>query len=394
MRGACARPLGVRKHVGELEARVSHDLQRVEMLRLRLATESADGVRREGNPRNAAAGVANQLHERFLGVAASHAVQHRATARLQREVQALADVRALGDEVQQLRREVLGMRGRESKPHVGRSERASVQQLREAHPSTVAQAVGVAEARIRRRVRRQRVGPALVVVAIHVLPEERDLLDAQLLQLAHFVHNRRRGSRSLPAPRERNNAEAAHVVAAAHDADEGAELRIRLPSSSGLGAILRHADPDRRHVRIRLLQAELHVHGLIAALHNVQQPRQVSIGIRPHDQVDQPLLLQQFILEALSHAAKYTHIGLCGQESRLHHLHLRRRRRRRFCQVRSWHCFPWRCSLLPVTTASLTAQLLQAGPHLPLRSVSHRARVEQHEVCVLRIRHVLMAGAA
>jgi hypothetical protein len=42
---------------------------------------------------------------------------------------------------------------------------------------------------------------------------------------------------------------------------------------------------------------------------DVYEPRQVSVGVRPGDQVDQAVALQQAVLEALGHAAQHADDG-------------------------------------------------------------------------------------
>lgn len=63
---------------------------------------------------------------------------------------------------------------------------------------------------------------------------------------AHLFHDRGDGSAALAATGEWHDAEGAHVIAPPHDGHEGR-----------LGACW----PQRRYVRIRLLQTQLHVHG-------------------------------------------------------------------------------------------------------------------------------------
>ena len=139
-------------------------------------------------------------------------------------------------------------------------------------------------------------GVDIPLVAVHVLAEQGHLSVALGKQVAGLGHDALRIAAPLPAPGERDDAEAAHVVAAPHDGDEG-----------------RHAfvvEADRLNLGVGLFPAEQRVDRLLPALDLIDEARQVAVGVRTDDQVDQLLLLEQLVPQALGHAAEDAHLEL------------------------------------------------------------------------------------
>ena len=58
------------------------------------------------------------------------------------------------------------------------------------------------------------------MVAIHVLPDESDLFVSARFEFCHFSEDGLRRAATFPPAGKGNNAEAAHIVAPAHDGDE------------------------------------------------------------------------------------------------------------------------------------------------------------------------------
>ncbi len=83
-------------------------------------------------------------------------------------------------------------------------------------------------------------------VRVDVLAEDRHLLVAGVDQLADLVQDAGDGAAPLAAPRERHDAEGAHVVAPAHDRDERAHA-VRVVADGrevGVGLFARELDVD------------------------------------------------------------------------------------------------------------------------------------------------------
>lgn len=127
-------------------------------------------------------------------------------------------------------------------------------------------------------------------------------LDAFAAELAHLLEDGAQRPRALAAARERDDAEGAHVVAAAHHADER--------------AVVASLSAHRHDVRIGLVEGELRVDRegpLVRELlsSDYQQvrdhPRQPAVGVRAHHQVHRLVLLQQLLFQPLRHAAQHTH---------------------------------------------------------------------------------------
>mmetsp|Transcript_6403 Transcript_6403/g.21999 ORF Transcript_6403/g.21999 Transcript_6403/m.21999 type:complete len:257 (-) Transcript_6403:719-1489(-) len=256
------------------------------MVFLRLAAEARDEVAGEGGPGYRVADVPHQLQVCLPRVSAPHALQHRAAPRLRGHVQLRAHIGPFQHHVQELVREVLGVRGREADAHLGVDLRDPVEELREADgavpPGLIhrAEAGGVhskgifhlcgppsrgAPPRHRRCCRPLASAAREVRKGVNVLPEEGDLLHPLLREHAHLVQHGGRGPGPLPPPRERHDAEGAHVVAAPHDAHKGRG---------------RPLGPHWSDVRVRLLRAQLHVHGVRAlgpAPHGRDEARQVTV---------------------------------------------------------------------------------------------------------------------
>ncbi len=82
--------------------------------------------------------VLPNTHARAHTHAYAHALEDLGAAALGRHVQLLADVGALGNEMQDVVGEVLGVRRRKAHAHLRIHRGHAVQQLREAHPLAVA----------------------------------------------------------------------------------------------------------------------------------------------------------------------------------------------------------------------------------------------------------------
>jgi hypothetical protein len=85
----------------------------------------------------------------------------------------------------------------------------------------------------------------LVVVTVHILAKQSNLLNALISKQLHLVNDGVRRSVSFSPANKWNNAKTTHVVAAPHDANPGMQLVGR---------------PDWKYVSISFVLAELYVH--------------------------------------------------------------------------------------------------------------------------------------
>ena len=70
---------------------------------------------------------------------------------------------------------------------------------------------------------------AFIMEWVHILPEKCDFLEAFISQISHLILNGANRPTSLSAAGKWNDAECAHIVAAAHDRDPGMQLVLVFP---------------------------------------------------------------------------------------------------------------------------------------------------------------------
>ena len=202
-------------------------------------------------------------------------------AALDRQVNVPAEGVLAGHHFEDLVGHVLRMRSREAHTQIGIHIGDKVHQLGEADdrlPLVLDIALGV----------------DIPLIAVHVLAEQGHLSVALGKQVAGLGHDALRVAAPLPAPGEWDDAEAAHVVAASHDGDEGRHALV--------------VEADRLDLRVGLFPAEQGVDRLLPALDLIDEAWQVAVGVRADDQVDQLLLLEQLVPQALGHAAEDAHL--------------------------------------------------------------------------------------
>ena len=189
-------------------------------------------------------------------------------AALYRQVDVLAEVVLAGHHLEHFVGHVLRMRSGEAHTQIGIHVRDQVHQL------------GKADDRLP-LVLHVALGIDIPLVAVHVLAEQGHLAVALGKQVAGLGHNALRVAAPLPAPGERHDAEAAHVVTTPHDGDEGRHALV--------------VEADGLDLGIGLLAAEQGIDRFLTTFHLIHEARQVSVGIRPDHQVDQLLLLEQLV---------------------------------------------------------------------------------------------------
>ena len=234
-------------HERVIEAHLLHQRHRLRVLRLRLAAEARDHVRAERALRQRRADLVHKAEEGVARVGPVHAAQTAVAAALHGQVDGLADVGVRPDHLQRRQREVLrvttqngaclGVRRHEANAYVGRCLRDACEQLREEHAGLGARGGGRAEAGRGLVGEGEAAGLRGVAVGVDVLAEEEDLLVAVVADARDGAEDGLDVHTALPALRVRSgdgdnaseghDAVAAHVVAAAHDSELGAGLRVQ-----------------------------------------------------------------------------------------------------------------------------------------------------------------------
>ena len=173
-----------------------------------------------------------------------------------------ADVRHVGNHLQRLVAHVFGVRRSEADAHLGGF-------------------LGHAAEKVSKR--------SSLLIRIHILPQQRHFLETTVAQVAHLAQDALHVARALAAASVGHDAVVAEVVAAAHDAHEAANL---MAQANTLG----------HHVAVGLGGRQINVDGLVPQLGLRHEVGQRHIGVGAGHEVG-TILLKQFLLHALSHAA-------------------------------------------------------------------------------------------
>ena len=197
-RRAC--PLTVDEGVGRVKLCLLHDVHGVLEIRLGLAREAHDDIRAERHIRQL---PANLLHERevaLLRIVTVHALEDRAGAGLQRQVDVSLDVRVRLHHLDELIREILRVRSHIADTPESRELCHSGEQLREA-----------------------RAARDVIAIGIDILTEQGDLETAIRDQLLALTQDRRRIPRLLASTHIRHDAVGAEIIAAVADVHRALE---------------------------------------------------------------------------------------------------------------------------------------------------------------------------
>jgi hypothetical protein len=127
------------------------------------------------------------------------------------------------------------------------------------------------------------------------LPEQRHLLVAVAHQGAHFVDDPFGVAGTLAAARVGHDTERAHIVAPAHDGDPRVDAATAHGVDAGVGL-------GGRELERRFLQGRAVRHR--RAARRIDQLRQMPVRIRPRDEVDLVVPVDQVLLQVLRHAAE------------------------------------------------------------------------------------------
>ncbi len=228
-------------------------------LRLGLAAEADDDVGRDGDAGDGLADPVEPLLVVLDGVLAAHPVEDGVRARLDRQVEVLADGAALGQRRDQPVRQVPRVRGDEPQAPDGVAAIGGPQRVDGADELGQVGAPGEVEPAARPalgiHVGEARFGPEVMAVRVDVLAEQRDLAIAGGGEGARLVDDVVERPAALGAPAERDDAVGACLVAAVDDRQPGRDGRaarhgpVRDRGRAGAGQVVRHPDhgpPDGR----------------------------------------------------------------------------------------------------------------------------------------------------
>ena len=197
--GERPRSLGVVEHIGVVEPDLTEQFKCLLMVLLCLGAEPGDHVRGDSAARQNLPDHRHTLKIPLGGVASPHLLQKPVAARLDRQMNMIADVVVPCHRLDQLVTDVLGMIGGETHSQLRADPGDHLQQFRK-----------VTSFPLRR----------FPVVGIHVLTEQGDFLVPFAENVTGFIHNGLRISASFRAPGVRNHAIRADIVASPHDRDE------------------------------------------------------------------------------------------------------------------------------------------------------------------------------
>src|SRR6185312_2460351 len=102
-------------------------------------------------------------------------------------------------------------------------------------------------------------GRIRIVIAVHVLPQQGDLPETPSEKIFAFPYDGGRIPAALATPCKGHHTERAHIVAAAHDTDEGGHSVT--------------VQPYGGNIRVGLLPAQQHVDGFLATFRLADKPR-------------------------------------------------------------------------------------------------------------------------
>ena len=222
-RPACRAAARTRPRTPGRSELVRSSSQRRLELRLGLAAEADDHVGRERDARDAPRGSAQGARGRLDGVLAAHPAEHRVVARLDRQVEVLADRVARRHRGDQPIRQVPRVRRHEPQARdAGRRRRARRRSRAAAPPCRAGRRVEAAPApALRGDVREAGLGRQVVAVRVDVLAEQRHLAVAAPGERPRLGDDVVERPAALGAAAERDDAVGARLVAAVDDRQPG-----------------------------------------------------------------------------------------------------------------------------------------------------------------------------
>ena len=272
-RGVGAGTLGILEHEGGIVAHLAHQGEGEPEILLRLVVIPHEHVGRDGAVGEDGTYRCHAVEIPFASVFPVHQLQNPVRTRLHGQMDVPAEVRIACYGVQRVVAHILRMRGGEAHAHLRHGLRDEGEEAGEVDGVVVAD-------RGRGRT------PA---VAVHVLPEQRQLLVPTVAKVAAFGKYGSHVARAFPAAGVGHDAVVAEVVAAAHDADKARQ-------TATVGA-------KRHHVAVGLRQRQLSVDSLLPHLALRDERGQVEIAVRAGDKVGM-MIGDETLFHALRHTAQ------------------------------------------------------------------------------------------
>ena len=264
-RRARTRPGRIDEGERAVIADLAHKRQCV--LKLLLAGEADDNIRRQADSRNCLAQLAHAVKVLRAVVVAVHPAEDFIVTVLHRQVELRQDVLGMRHHINQLIGQVLRMAGHEA-------------DARDANIIQRFEQLGERDGRLEP-----------LAVAVHILPQQHDFLHAAVTQRFRFRHNRAHFARTLPPAHIRHDAVGAVVVAAVHNRD------IRRVMAQAL-----HGQTLGNRVLL------LHLHHRVVAFQRFEHQFRQAVQVRrAKRQIHKAVLLQNLLRHAglLNHAAAH-----------------------------------------------------------------------------------------
>ena len=218
--------------VGRVVAGLGHHLERALEVVPGLTRESHDEVRGHGQVVDPHPGCGEAFEVPLGRVAAVHGRQDPVTARLEWEVEVLADLRGVGHGGDRLGTEVLGVWAGEADPADPLNRTAGRQQVGEEWSGPTGRVGRPDRARLvgigRSRVHTAESQCQVASVGVHVLAKQGDLADPVGSQSLNLGHHLAEGTADLWSPHRRHDAERATVITADLNGHPGLVVSVPL----------------------------------------------------------------------------------------------------------------------------------------------------------------------
>ena len=240
----------VLEHEGGIVSALLHQREGKLVVLLRLTMETGEYIRRQATIGDDAADGCHAVHIPLAVVLAVHQLQDAAAPTLHRQVDVLAYVGHVGDDLESFVAHVFRVRGGETDTYARRCLCHSAQQHWEGNRLSVR---------------------LLEAVGIDVLSQQGNFLVTLCHEVGHFIEDAFHITAALAATGVGNDAVGTEIVATTHNGHEAGDVVS--------------ADARGNDIPIGLCSGKLHVDGFLTGLYRGNQFGQSKIGIRSHHQV-------------------------------------------------------------------------------------------------------------
>ena len=299
-----ARPRREHERVRRVVVGLGHDFERAREVGVGLAREADDDVGGDREVRDRGTRGREPFEVARRGVAPVHARERSVAARLQRQVQVLAQRRALGHRRDRLGPEILRVRRGEADAFDAVDRVDGAQQVGEFGPV-------LARAEV-------------AAVGVHVLAEQRDLGDAVGGERLDLVHDVAHAAADLATAHRRHDAERTGVVAADLDRHPGRVIRVAARGQRRRVRLVLLEDLDDRPFELRAGEQRGRVREVVGAEHDVDvrrracervpvllreatADRDLEVGASVLQRLQVPEMAVQLVVGVLADAARVQH---------------------------------------------------------------------------------------